>query len=186
MKMKKLAIAKPPISVSPMNVAVARGAASIRARAPRPSCRPASPRERVSGKQDGGQQQAGEPERAPAPRRSTASRRTSMTPLPASGASIGEIEMTSITVAISRVAAGPVWRSRMIARGTTITVAAPSPWTNRAAISAPIVGATAQAKDADDEDADADIERRLASEPVGRAARRPAARRRRPRRRRSA
>ena len=32
----------------------------------------------------------------------------------------------------------------MIARGTTITVAAPSPCTSRAAISAPIVGASAQ------------------------------------------
>ena len=55
--------------------------------------------------------------------------------------------MTSITVAISRVAAGPVCRSRMIARGTTITVAAPRPCTKRAATSAPIVGATAQANE---------------------------------------
>ena len=30
-----------------------------------------------------------------------------MTPLPASGASIGEIEITSMTIAISRVAVGP-------------------------------------------------------------------------------
>jgi hypothetical protein len=72
---------------------------------------------------------------------------TCITPLPASGASIGEIEMTSITIAISRVAAGPECRSRMIARGTTITVAAPSPCTKRAATSAPMVGASAQASE---------------------------------------
>ncbi len=67
-----------------------------------------------------------------------------ITPLPASGASIGEIEITSITIAISRVASGPLCRSRMIARGTTITVAAPRPCTKRARISAPIPGASAQ------------------------------------------
>ena len=71
---------------------------------------------------------AGSPaRRAPAPRRSAASSPISISPLPASGASIGETEITSITIAISRVAAGPVCRSRMIARGTTITVAAPEP-----------------------------------------------------------
>ena len=32
-----------------------------------------------------------------------------ITPEPASGASIGETEITSITIAISRVAAGPVY-----------------------------------------------------------------------------
>ena len=62
-------------------------------------------------------------------RRSAASSPTAISPLPASGASIGETEITSITIAISRVASGPVCRSRMIARGTTITVAAPSPCT---------------------------------------------------------
>ena len=41
--------------------------------------------------------------------------------LPASGARIGDTLKTSITSDISRVASTPVWRSRMIARGTTIT-----------------------------------------------------------------
>ena len=52
---------------------------------------------------------------------------TRISKLPASGASIGETEITSITSAIRRVALAPVCRSRMIARGTTIATAPPSP-----------------------------------------------------------
>ena len=54
----------------------------------------------------------------------------------------------------------------MIARGTTITVAAPSPWTKRAATSAAIVGRERAGERADKEDRDADVERRLAAQPV--------------------
>ena len=43
------------------------------------------------------------------------------------GASIGEIEITSMISAISFVAAAPVCRSRMIARGSTISAAPPKP-----------------------------------------------------------
>ena len=47
-------------------------------------------------------------------------------------------------IAIIRVASGPVCRSRMIARGMTITVAAPRPWTKRAAVKVATSGANAQ------------------------------------------
>ncbi len=51
-------------------------------------------------------------------------------------------------IAIIRVAADPVCMSRMIARGTTITTAAPRPCTKRSAISAPIEGASQQPSEA--------------------------------------
>ena len=60
--------------------------------------------------------------------------------LPASGARIGDTLRTSMTVAISRVASTPVCRSRITARGTTITDAAPMPWMRRKAISQPMLG----------------------------------------------
>ncbi len=60
---------------------------------------------------------------------------TAMTAEPARGASIGETEMTSMIIAIIRVASCPVCMSRMIARGTTMTAAAPRAWTNRQATS---------------------------------------------------
>ena len=52
--------------------------------------------------------------------------------------------MTSITAAINRVAAGPVYRPRMIARGITIIAAPPSPCTNRPASSHSNDGANVQ------------------------------------------
>ena len=93
---------------------------------------------------------------------------TAISPLPASGASIGATEITSITFAISRVAAGPECRSRMIARGTTITVAAPIPCTSRAATRASIDGASAHAERPDEKDRQPHVERRLAPELVRR------------------
>ena len=54
---------------------------------------------------------------------------------PASGASIGETENTSMIAAIIRVASGPVIMSRTMARGTTPSAAPPRPWTKRPAIS---------------------------------------------------
>lgn len=67
-----------------------------------------------------------------------------MTPLPASGASIGEMLMTSITSAMIRAASAPVAVSRITARGTTISTEPPIPCTKRAAISQPMDGASVQ------------------------------------------
>ena len=64
-------------------------------------------------------------------------------PEPAKGASIGETEITSMTIAIIFVPSVPVAESRMTARGTTISTAPPMPCTARAATKAPIVGASA-------------------------------------------
>ena len=145
MKMKKLAIAKPPTSVSPMN-----SPSPSRRFEPRHSAAGLVPVRRSGGSVSGrtkavsARLRTARSASTPKIQRQPARVRTA---LPARGASIGEIEMTSITVAISRVAAGPVCRSRMIARGTTITVAAPRPCTKRAATSAPTVGATAQANE---------------------------------------
>jgi hypothetical protein len=70
---------------------------------------------------------------------------SAITPDPASGASMGETEMTSMIAAIMRVASGPVCMSRMIARGTTMTAAPPKPWIARPRINWPGVWAKAQA-----------------------------------------
>ena len=63
--------------------------------------------------------------------------------LPVTGARIGETEITSMTSAISRAPSTPVWRSRMMARGITMTDDAPTPWSARKAISQPMLGASA-------------------------------------------
>ena len=55
-------------------------------------------------------------------------------PLPKNGASMGETEITSMTIAIRRVAADPVCISRITALGTTIRTAPPKPCKMRAAI----------------------------------------------------
>jgi hypothetical protein len=68
----------------------------------------------------------------------------SITTLPTSGARIGETLNTSISIAMSCVASGPVCRSRTIARGITIGAPPPRPCTNRKAISQPMSGASAQ------------------------------------------
>ena len=142
MKTKKLDMEKPPISVSPMNSGSRKSRPNPRAITPsRAGCRFSGAN--VSGSMKAVSARASSPATA---RTTKISRQLpiAISPLPASGASIGEIEMTSITIAISRVASGPVCRSRMIARGTTITVAAPSPCTSRAKMSMPIEGASAQ------------------------------------------
>ena len=69
---------------------------------------------------------------------------SAMMPEPASGASIGETEMISMTSAISLVACGPVCMSRMMARGITMAAAPPSACTTRAATSEFMSGARAQ------------------------------------------
>ena len=48
---------------------------------------------------------------------------------------------------INRVACAPVYMSRMIARGITITVAPPIPWIRRPITRTSIVGADAQMTD---------------------------------------
>ena len=73
---------------------------------------------------------------------------TNITIDPANGASIGDTEITSMTIAISRVASVPVDQSRMIARGMTITAAAPRPCIARAAVRFVMSGANAAQTDA--------------------------------------
>ena len=63
--------------------------------------------------------------------------------LPASGARMGATLMTSINVAMSCAASGPVYRSRTTARAMTMPEAAPNPCKARAAISQPMSGANA-------------------------------------------
>ena len=87
--------------------------------------------------------------------------------LPVSGARIGDTLNTSMTSDISRVASMPVCRSRMMARGMTITDEAPMPWTTRKKISHSMLGASAQPTEPAMKSAKADIERRLAADHVG-------------------
>mgnify|MGYP003147031926 CR=1 FL=1 len=56
---------------------------------------------------------------------------------------MGDTEITSMIIAIIRVAAGPVYRSRITARGTTITAAPPSPCTARHSTNASTLPASA-------------------------------------------
>ena len=87
--------------------------------------------------------------------------------LPVSGARIGDTLNTSITSAISRVASTPVCRSRMIARGMTITADAPSAL-HDAERNQPTDTRRQRAADrAGDETDQPDIERRLAADHVG-------------------
>ena len=88
--------------------------------------------------------------------------------LPVSGARIGDTLNTSMTSDISRVASTPVCRSRMMARGMTITEAAPMPCTKRKNDqpldrSAP----AAQPIEPSANTHQAEIERRLAPDHVG-------------------
>ena len=125
MKMKKLAIANPAISVSPMNVRSASSRRTPRQSSAGPTARRDSrgsvsfSTKAVSARQATAKS-ASNPKIARQPP-------TGITRLPISGAVIGATEMTSMTSAISRVASGPVCRSRTIARGITMTAAAPSP-----------------------------------------------------------
>ena len=73
---------------------------------------------------------------------------SAMTPDPASGASIGETEITSITAAMSRVAAAPVYMSRMMARDTTMPAPVHRPWVARKKISWPMLCDSAQPMEA--------------------------------------
>ena len=57
---------------------------------------------------------------------------------------MGETEITSMIDDINRVACAPVYISRTMARGMTITVAPPMPCTRRPKTSVSISGATAQ------------------------------------------
>jgi len=56
----------------------------------------------------------------------TAPIESAITKLPIPGARIGETLITSMSIDISLVASCPVWRSRTIARGTTIPAQAPN------------------------------------------------------------
>ena len=95
---------------------------------------------------------------------------SAITPLPASGARIGEMLKTSIRSDMSFAASGPVWRSRTTARGTTVPAQAPRPWTKTEG-DEPFDGGCQRAADAaDHEQHEADIQRQLAPEHVGKRA----------------
>ena len=146
MKTKKLAIPNPPMKVSPMKT-------GSRNSTPAPRLSEATfTRTRSSARNVSGNSVAVINRLAPAARTSTQNITrhppSSISPLPANGASMGETLITSMIIAISRVACVPVCKSRITARGTTITTAAPSPCTNRANVSQPIVGASAHATEA--------------------------------------
>ena len=69
---------------------------------------------------------------------------TAITPLPTSGAKMGETLNTSISSDISRAASAPVCRSRTTARGITMPAAAPKPCKKRIATSVSMLLASAQ------------------------------------------
>ena len=146
MKTKKDPMAKPPIKVSPMKI----GSLSSTF-APRARLRGLIRTRRLTGSVSGWTKavsasaaMANMPSVTKMPRQSA----SAITALPASGANIGEIEITSISIAINRVACVPVYWSRMIARGTTISTAPPSPCSARQPVNAAIVGAKAAPNEA--------------------------------------
>lgn len=67
-----------------------------------------------------------------------------ITPLPTSGARMGEMLKTSMSSDISRAASLPVCRSRTTARGIAMPAAAPSPCKKRSTISVWMLSASAQ------------------------------------------
>ena len=69
---------------------------------------------------------------------------SAITPLPASGARIGETLNTSISSDMRRAASAPVCRSRTMARGIAMPAAAPSPCRKRSATRVSMSGARAQ------------------------------------------
>ena len=89
-----------------------------------------------------------------------------ITPLPTSGARIGETLNTSISKDISRAASLPVCRSRTTARGIAMPAAAPRPCTKRSAISVSMSVASAQPMLASANRPQPEVERRLASHHV--------------------
>ena len=93
--------------------------------------------------------------------------KNSVSVLPASGARIGETLKTSMVVAISRAASCPVCRSRMMARVITMAAQAPTPCRKRKRDQGFGIGCKAAADPRKDEQRQAEIERRLAAEPVG-------------------
>ena len=146
MKTKKDPMAKPPIKVSPMKI----GSLSSTF-APRQRLRGLIRTRRSAGKVSGcAVAVSASAATASTPRARKIARQSAKarTALPASGASMGEIEITSINIAIKRVACVPVYWSRMIARGTTISTAPPSPCRARQPVSAAIDGAKAAPKEA--------------------------------------
>lgn len=134
---------KPPIMISPM-----KWRSVSRRRIPE-SMRPTRTARRRAGSSVSGRAKTIRPRLASDATPSTAkiSRHPpqAITSEPVKGASIGDTEMTIMIAAIIFAASGPVAMSRITARGTTISVAAPSPCNARAAISQPIVGASAAA-----------------------------------------